>query len=180
MEPFFDQLTSPGWWISVVVVGILINLAAAYLKPVVDSVLGRLSKQRAARLAEQRDNQALWVKYLFRNPHGQTQALLGTVLDRVHGIQVCVLGTFCLLFASVSRAIPYLSSSIWLPITLAFVGAFLLALGQVYYMKPARILKALSETSRYEQEFPFPCPEEELPPELQADDEGIRRTRVQP
>jgi uncharacterized membrane protein YqjE len=31
------------WWLSVVVVGLLINLASAYIKPVLDAVLGFLS-----------------------------------------------------------------------------------------------------------------------------------------
>jgi ABC-type transport system involved in cytochrome bd biosynthesis fused ATPase/permease subunit len=45
----FELLTSWKWWVSVVFVGILINLASAYIKPTLDTRLGRLSHRRRAR-----------------------------------------------------------------------------------------------------------------------------------
>ena len=43
MNDLMEELTSLRFWIAVVLVGILINLAAAYLKPVFDRLLSRVS-----------------------------------------------------------------------------------------------------------------------------------------
>jgi hypothetical protein len=36
MKDFFFNLKSPGWWLGVVVISFLINLASAYAKPFID------------------------------------------------------------------------------------------------------------------------------------------------
>jgi hypothetical protein len=46
MDNFFKQVSDPTWWISVVVVGLLINLASDYLKPLLDRILGSFSNAR--------------------------------------------------------------------------------------------------------------------------------------
>jgi len=43
MEKFLQDILSGYWWISVVVVGVLINLASAYLKPFLEDRLARVS-----------------------------------------------------------------------------------------------------------------------------------------
>ena len=42
MQEFSESLRSPSWWASVVVCGLLVNLAAAYTKPLVDRIPGSL------------------------------------------------------------------------------------------------------------------------------------------
>jgi len=42
MEDFFSSLTSPVWWVSVVVVGILISVIGAYLKEWIDTMFSNL------------------------------------------------------------------------------------------------------------------------------------------
>lgn len=46
MNGFLKQAANPGWWISVVVVGLLINLASDYLKPAIDKFVERFSAAR--------------------------------------------------------------------------------------------------------------------------------------
>ncbi len=43
MEKFLQDILSGYWWVSVVVVGVLINLASAYLKPFLEGRLARIS-----------------------------------------------------------------------------------------------------------------------------------------
>ncbi|MFJ4349595.1 hypothetical protein ACIPZ5_01700 [Pseudomonas sp. NPDC089428] len=43
MEAFVENLTSTYWWASVVIVGLLISVFAAYVKSGIDSVFGRFS-----------------------------------------------------------------------------------------------------------------------------------------
>lgn len=46
LAKFFNDITSWYWWISVVVVGLGINLASAYIKPAVDRWYVRLSERK--------------------------------------------------------------------------------------------------------------------------------------
>lgn len=59
MNDFFKGIGSLYWWLSVVVVGILINLASAYLKPKIDSYLlsfsSRWQSYSKKRVAEEND-----------------------------------------------------------------------------------------------------------------------------
>jgi hypothetical protein len=45
MPDLLASVTSVSWWFSVVVVGILVNLVSAYMKPTLDQVRGRASKR---------------------------------------------------------------------------------------------------------------------------------------
>ena len=47
------------WFISVVVVGVLINIASAYIKPPLDKVMGRYSNKWRARSIEKKRNGTL-------------------------------------------------------------------------------------------------------------------------
>jgi hypothetical protein len=51
MNEFVKQMSDPAWWISVVFVGLLINLASDYLKPLIDKFLGKFLA------AKKRDNE---------------------------------------------------------------------------------------------------------------------------
>ena len=49
LQKFAVDLASPYWWISVVCVGLLINIASAYLKSPIDRFFARLSLRRRAK-----------------------------------------------------------------------------------------------------------------------------------
>ena len=49
LENFATDLQSPYWWVTVVVVGVLINIGSAYLKSPIDRALGSISSRRRAK-----------------------------------------------------------------------------------------------------------------------------------
>lgn len=53
-DEFWKEAAKPSWWMGVVAVGFLINLGAAYAKPLLDKVIGRfwLSSKEAAEKKE--------------------------------------------------------------------------------------------------------------------------------
>jgi hypothetical protein len=55
MSELLKNLTDTSWWITVVVFGLLVNLASAYLKPILDSHYSRLSTTFRRRLDRRRD-----------------------------------------------------------------------------------------------------------------------------
>jgi hypothetical protein len=46
LSKFLADLGTVHWWLSVVIVGIAVNLASAYMKPPVDGLLGKISARR--------------------------------------------------------------------------------------------------------------------------------------
>ena len=50
MNDFFRDLKSPSWWLGVVVLSLLLNLAAAYVKPLIDGFLARMSDRKLRKL----------------------------------------------------------------------------------------------------------------------------------
>lgn len=55
MDEILGYLTSPGWWFSVVAAGLVINLAAAYIKQPIDAALTGVSGRWRARTAAERE-----------------------------------------------------------------------------------------------------------------------------
>jgi hypothetical protein len=68
------SLLSPGWWMSVVVAGLLVNLASAYLKPIVDHMLERVSSAARQRSATRVAAHRLLVARLGASPEVRIRA----------------------------------------------------------------------------------------------------------
>jgi len=51
-----ETIYSPIWWISVVLVGLLVSLSASYLKELLDSTLEKFSARRRERNVKQKEN----------------------------------------------------------------------------------------------------------------------------
>ena len=56
------------WWISVVIVGLLINIAAAYLKPTIDSWIALRSKNKMAKIEELEREEKKIIDHITNNP----------------------------------------------------------------------------------------------------------------
>lgn len=71
MSKVLDFLNSPAWWLSVVVVGILINLIAAYAKPVIDRAFSILSVSWKMRSQRQQQARMEKINDLRKDVHAQ-------------------------------------------------------------------------------------------------------------
>ena len=54
MDEFATNLSSPAWWVGVVVVGILINLVSAYAKPILDRITSNFGEKWKRQSSERR------------------------------------------------------------------------------------------------------------------------------
>lgn len=90
MDEFAQNLTSPAWWVGVVVVGILINLVSAYAKPVLDRITSNFGERWKKRSTARRtayeneifrlvENGELRRQYEFRHLSYMLRALVGIV-----------------------------------------------------------------------------------------------------
>jgi hypothetical protein len=71
MADFINNLTSISWWIGVVIVGILLNLAAMYLKSPIDKWLSSISTKYQTRSKAKKAEREVTIKNLVGNKHEQ-------------------------------------------------------------------------------------------------------------
>jgi hypothetical protein len=128
----FQELTSPSWWGTVVVAGILINLAAAFLLRGLDRRLARVSARwRASSAARQAARDAV----VDRIRSDQRYELLATtheLRNRMRSIFLLLLGLF---FVTVYTALP-VATTPWSAVV------FVLAVGGVSFFASFRCLLA--------------------------------------
>ena len=70
MKDFFFDLKSPGWWLGVVVVSFLINLASAYAKPFIDRCMANVSDRRRKKLELAKSDLEREAKIAEQRPDG--------------------------------------------------------------------------------------------------------------
>lgn len=94
MDEIVRNLNSPAWWASVVVAGIVVNIVAAYLKPAIDSVAGRVSAEyRARNEAQLRKRQEL-IQHLKAAPHDEILYALSEARSRMRSAAYLLLAIF--------------------------------------------------------------------------------------
>jgi hypothetical protein len=98
MNEILELLTAPTWWISVVVVGIAINLISAYLKPTLDSRLSGISSWWRLRSERQRAERLALVEKLRNSQHEQLLASMDDLRDRSRAVYMLLIGIFAMLF----------------------------------------------------------------------------------
>jgi hypothetical protein len=136
-----DALSSPAWWVSVVIVGVLINLVSAYLKPTLDTRLSKASGWWKARaVAEQRARHDL-VERLKKSSHEQMLACFAEQRYRIRSVYMLVFGAFMLL---VTGAMPFQPYEAAITMTLA-IGAMSLFTSFHLFSAGIRIKRALVE-----------------------------------
>jgi hypothetical protein len=126
MAAFWEYLVSPAWWIGVVVTGIAINLLSAYLKPRLDTFLGRFSSWARDRNEVRRQKREQVISLLKENPHWQLVLASRALKHRVRFLTFLLSG-FALGFLAIAVS-PV--GPMWLAcLTLAAgIGSFMLGL----------------------------------------------------
>lgn len=103
MRAFLDNLKSPAWWLGIVVVGIVINLLSAYLKPRFDSVLARWSVYWATRSKQQQEERLHRIALLRDKPLEQILATSIELRHRVRALTFLVMGSILICGALFER-----------------------------------------------------------------------------
>ena len=87
MREFVTNVCSPSWWIGVVLVSFLINLASSYAKPSLDRLWARYSARRRSQLEQNREKLDRQLADIMSMPDGiillsvdELRAVLGAVL----------------------------------------------------------------------------------------------------
>jgi uncharacterized membrane protein YraQ (UPF0718 family) len=86
MKDFITNISSLYWWISVVIVGILINLSSAYLKNKLDSSFYSASSWWRERSVAQKSKRRKELEELKGNHHKQLLLAFGELRDRMRSL----------------------------------------------------------------------------------------------
>ena len=136
MESFLENLKSPSWLISVVVVGIILSWIAAYVKEGTDRVGSILSRRWGERTAARAAARTALITQLRANPHEQVMLGLDALDDKIHAALDMAIGLiFGVLFARASAA-----WVAWMGMLLFAIGTWRLGGGQgkQFLVKAAR------------------------------------------
>ncbi len=87
MESVRDLLTSPAFWIGAVIVGMLVNIVAAYLKTRLDSTFSLISHRWAERSDKSRLERAARIRFLSSSPNEQMNARFREMRNRIYAIE---------------------------------------------------------------------------------------------
>jgi hypothetical protein len=91
MDELLNNLKSVSWWISVVFVGILINLVASYLRPILDRMSASVSRQVREVQKRERQKWESTVSTLLDSPHRQLLHAAKTNTLLLHSVRLLVL-----------------------------------------------------------------------------------------
>lgn len=103
MEEFTKNLSSISWWFGVVAVGLVVNVASAYLKAPLDKILSTISDSWNSRSQRAREARAERVRQV-RESDRQLQLLIAEELrDRLRAVNHMLLAVFILLTYVMAR-----------------------------------------------------------------------------
>jgi len=145
MDEVWKALSSPAWWLSVVVAGILINLVARRL----DGWLGKVSKRWAERTGERKAKRVAYIERLKEAKHEQ-------VMKGIEGLAVSVaanrfMAAGCVLIflriasgfgGESSRSMSVFLDSMWA------WGGFMIFLGLLKFLQSEGIWATLNEVAK--------------------------------
>lgn len=125
MDDLIKQVTSLSWWISVVIVGIAINLISAYLKPSIDQRLSQVSSFWQNKVNKNRKEREAKVKYLMHHPTEQPILGIQELRHRIFSLFFFCLGSACLAFAWATQ---FMDDTFFLGSTTATLGIRIVSL----------------------------------------------------
>ena len=92
MESIAENFKSPSWWISVVVAGVVLHIAAAYLKALLDRSVSLFSRRWSERTQVKATQRREAVARLSSDKHEQIMIGLQAIENRITGCFLMSLG----------------------------------------------------------------------------------------
>jgi hypothetical protein len=105
MSEFFTNISNPGWWLGVVFVGLLLNIASSYLKPFIDNQLAKFSEKKRNALAARHELEEKLVDKLSNSVDDRKLLKLEIIDLRVQGVMHIVLSLVFMTMYLASRSL---------------------------------------------------------------------------
>ncbi|WP_396194084.1 hypothetical protein [Flavobacterium sp.] len=99
MDDFFKEMTTLKWWISVALVGVILNIFSSYLKKIIDNFFGKISNRVKQRNLKRDHERNELIKYLKSNPNERYVLGLEELRCRIRSVTFILL-SFMMTFFS--------------------------------------------------------------------------------
>jgi hypothetical protein len=119
MENIFNDITSPSWWIGVVIVGIIINIISAYLKPNLDKILSNTSSRWKNIIESRRSKRILLIEGLKNDFYNQAFLALIEIRYRFTLLLYLIIG---IAFLIISVFMLFMLPTTKIPIIFCLIG----------------------------------------------------------
>ena len=148
MQKFLDDLLSIQWWFGVVLVGILIHLASAFLKPHIDSLLSSTSSWWTRHNDKRKKRFEESVANIRQNTLEETRALFGEMRNRMRSVHAMLAGVMSFLFGLTVQVVPEFNAMSLLarrafPLVFFLLGTMLFGLSQLSYARAIEIKETI-------------------------------------
>ncbi len=147
MEEFFVQISQPVWWISVIVVGILVNLVSAYLKEKMDRTMASTSMWWRNRSARRVKAWAELVSKIRLDEKEYRRALRKQDEHRFHTMAFATFGIFTVISATVMRGEETMINQV-ITIILFFMSTLLFGVAHIEFSGAKRISDAIKQAEK--------------------------------
>ena len=145
MKELFSYLTSPVWWVTVVIFGIIINLISSYLKPFLDKLLSQIWESYLERSNLKSESKIKQIEELSKNHHSQLMTGLYALSLRIHGAFVMLVGVSFFFIVDKLK-----TNSQYASIFLLGIGAFFAFYGFIASAQGSQAEKMLNKARRIE------------------------------
>ena len=147
MSELLKYLASPVWWITVVVFGIIINLASDYLKPLIDRNISKVWHSYRIKVNKKSERRNREVQELVNNHHKQIMKRIFALSLRVHGATTFVLGIVVMFLVD-----KFKPNELFSTIILLGLGAMILFAGSSNISNAHKIETIINEARGIEEE----------------------------
>jgi len=103
---FLELVKSPYWWVTVVLVGIAINLASSYL----EKLFAKFSRSWAERSEEAKRKREETIENLLQNPQAKIDAKLNVIHYEISTIAYLLMAVLCFLLSGLLTSIALFAS----------------------------------------------------------------------
>ncbi len=159
MDDLINNVGSLTWWISVVLVGVLINLVSAYLKSLLDRVLSGLSEQWKMRSQLAREADEKLIECLRSSAAAREFQWKAEVRARLQTLVSLLLGTlFLLIYVMIRMQVPLLevhqSVVIYYIMAISYFGSMIgIVFGAQSHMRASMHQRNLRRAEREDAPF---------------------------
>ena len=98
MEEFAKNLSSLSWWLGVVAVGLVLNVASAYLKTPLDNALSAISTRWNSRSRRLREAREARINQVVESDRHLQLLIADELRDRLRAVHTTLLAVFLILF----------------------------------------------------------------------------------
>ncbi len=99
MRDFWTQVASPGWWLGVVIVGIIVSVIANFLTPRLDKILSAVSAHSRNKSELKSQLRTAQIELLRSNQHEQLMFAVRINYRLILSIWFILVGSLCLAVA---------------------------------------------------------------------------------